>query len=92
MGQQISAVIDFGTGAQEASVSITGLGSILATSFAEAFIMAESNAENSVDDHILASRYITLVCTVPVAATGFTVNAFCEIGLKGKYNIKAVWN
>ena len=85
--------IDFGAapGGFEASVAVTGQTSIEATSFAEAFFMAEASTEHSLSDQTHAPLFIAITCGVPTAATGFTIYARSIERMIGKYKLRWVW-
>jgi hypothetical protein len=78
MGTQGTAIVDFGAfpGSSDTSVVITGQGSILAGSLAEAWIFPTATADHSADEHM----YDTLEVRAGnvVAGTGFTIYAYCE--------------
>jgi hypothetical protein len=78
MGAQNTATIDFGAfpGSAEASVAVTGQGSILSGSLAEAWLFPAATADHSVDEHYMASTMIDVIAGDVVAGVGFTVRAF----------------
>lgn len=78
MGAQGTATVDFGVfpGSSEASVAVTGQASIVAGSLAEAWLRPEATADHTVDEHV--AEPIRVVATDIVAATGFTIRAFCD--------------
>lgn len=91
---QGTAVIDFGAfpGANEASVAVTGLGTISATSKAEAYFMADDTATgHTASDHRYAAVLMALTCGTPVAATGFTIYARSEHKHQGQFTVRYVW-
>ncbi len=85
------ATIDFGAwpGGNTAELAITGQAAILATSFVEAFLMAETTADHNLEEHAIVP--IVLRCGVPTAATGFTIYASCEWTLTGTFKVRWVW-
>lgn len=91
---QGSATIDFGaTPTDVGTVAVTGQGAILATSSVEAFIMAETSADHTAEDHKALALMARLVCDVPVAATGFNIQIFVLGGkFAGRYTVRWVWN
>lgn len=94
MAAQGTAVIDFGPspGSNEASVAVTGQASILATSTAEAFLMADnSTVDHTANDHRWAAVFLGLTCGTPTAATGFTIHARSTEQLTGTFQINWVW-
>lgn len=88
-----TATIDFGaTPASEASVAVIGQTAISATSRAEAFIMAKGSG-NSLADQKFASISMRLVCSEPIAGTGFTITAYNLIGyVTGTFDIEWIWS
>ena len=91
---QGTATIDFGSGAgtNEASVAVTGQASILATSKAEAYIMADdTTATHTASDHRYVGLFMSLTCGTPVAATGFTIYARSSDRLTGTFSLHYVW-
>lgn len=90
-----TATIDFGAapGSNEASVSVTGLTSILATSKAEAFVMADdSTADHTASDHRYVELFMSLTCGTPTAGTGFTIYARAIDKLTGQFALRYVWS
>ena len=88
-----SAVIDFGAwpGSNEASAAVTGQASILATSGAEAYLMAEAAGTHTAADARYAALLIGLSCSVPVAADGFTIYARSLHKMQGQFAVRWVW-
>jgi hypothetical protein len=85
------AKVDFGLGASEASVAVTGQTSILATSYVEAFIMEASTTDHSADEH--NSEEFIITCGSLVETTGFTIYVRCRQGTAhGQFKIKWVWS
>lgn len=91
---QGTAIIDFGAypGNNEASVAVTGQATILATSKAEAYVMADdTSADHTAADHRYFPRLASLTCGTPTAATGFTIYARSEHKLQGQWTVRFVW-
>lgn len=91
---QGTSIIDFGAypGTNEASVTVTGLGSISATSKCESFIMGDdSSSGHTAADHRYAVALLGLTCGTPVAATGFTIYARSIHKLQGNFTVRYVW-
>lgn len=91
---QGTATIDFGAhpGANEASVAVTGQGSISATSKVEAFIMGDDTSSNhTANDHRYISLWLSLTCGTPTAATGFTIYGRSDQKLHGQFAVRWVW-
>jgi hypothetical protein len=87
-----TATIDFGTGANEASVAVTGQGGILITSKAEAYIMGDdTSTDHTANDHRYAAALIGLTCGTPSAGTGFTIYGRCTDKINGKFTVRWVW-
>jgi hypothetical protein len=88
------AIIDFGAypGANEASVAVTGQAAILATSKAEAYVMADdTSADHTAADHRYLPRLASFTCGTPSAGAGFTIHARSEHKLQGQWSIRWVW-
>lgn len=93
---QGTAIIDFGAlgsaGSNEASIAVTGQANILATSKAEAFVMADdTSTDHSANDHRYFVADCGLSCGTPTVATGFTIYGRSRIKLTGKYTVRWVW-
>lgn len=75
MGASGTATLDFGAfpGKLDASVVVTGQGSIIAGSLVEAWIRPIATAVHSADEHIMAAGMLDIVAGTIVAATGFTI-------------------
>jgi hypothetical protein len=89
-----TATIDFGaTPATEASVAITGQTGITPASFAEAWFMARSTADNTASDHQQAAAVMRLICSEPTTDTGFTITAQCLHGaVTGTFKVEWTWS
>ena len=90
-----TATIDFGAfpGANEASIAVTGQGTISGTSKAEAFIMADdTTSDHTAADHRYAAAFIGLTCGTPTAGTGFTIYARSIEKLQGTFALRWVWS
>lgn len=89
---QGTATIDFGAGDNEASVAVTGIGTISATSKAEAFVMADdSSSSHTANDHRYFGSLANLTCGTPTASTGFTIYARSIHKLTGTWTVRYVW-
>lgn len=89
-----TATIDFGAvpGSNEASVAVTGQTSILATSKADAFVMADdTTSDHTASDHRYADALMGLTCTTPTAATGFSIHSRSLEKLTGTFQVRWVW-
>ena len=94
MGAIGTATIDFGSfpGTSEASIAVTGQGSILTTSKVEAFIMGDdTSGAHTANDHRYASALIGLSCGTPTLATGFTIYGRCLDKMQGTFAVRWVW-
>lgn len=87
-----TATIDFGAapGSNRATTVITGQTTIASGSFCEAFMMLDSTADHSADEHLIAP--IRLLCGDVVAGTGFTIEACSEWVLTGTFSVRWVWS
>lgn len=91
---QGTAVIDFGAfpGSNEASVTVTGQGSILGTSKVEAYVMADdTSGTHTASDHRYFAALVGLTCGTPTAATGFTIHGRSTEKLQGQFALRWVW-
>ena len=89
-----TAAINFGShpGSNEASVAVTGLTSISATSKAEAWVMADdTSANHTASDHKYFPVFASLTCGTPTAGTGFTIYARSTEKLSGAWTVRYVW-
>lgn len=88
------AIVDFGTGngSNEASVAVTGLTTISATSVCEAWVMAtNSTVDHTASDHRYFPLFAAVTCGAPTAGVGFTIYARSTQKLTGKWNVNYVW-
>lgn len=94
MGAIGTSTLSFGAspGSSEASVAVTGQGSILATSKVEAFIMGDdTTASHTAADHRYAAALIGLSCGTPAVGTGFTIYGRCLDKMEGDIAVRWVW-
>jgi len=86
--------LDFGsTPVNEGSVTVTGQTGILSTSVVDATVMARSTADNTSTDHKFAANALRFSVSEPIANTGFTITAYCLIGLvTGKFAVNWRWS
>jgi hypothetical protein len=90
-----TATISFGAdpGSDVGSVVVTGQSGISSTSHVEAWIMGDTTATNTADDHELAQVLVRLVTRNVVADTGFTIIAYVQGGqISGDLKVHWVWN
>ena len=91
MGAQGTAIVDFGTGAFEASTTITGQSGITGSSLADAWVWPVATADNTADTHTF--EQLEAWAEGVSAGSGFTVKCRCKNGRAfGKYTIAWVWN
>lgn len=90
---QGTAILNFGghPGSNEASIAVTGQGTISATSNAEAYVMAEIYSTHTANDHAYFAMLAKLTCGTPTAATGFTIYARSPEKLTGDFKVHWVW-
>lgn len=91
---QGTATIDFGAfpGSNEASIAVTGQGTISATSKAEAYIMGDdTTSDHTANDHRYVGLWMALTCGTPTASTGFTIYGRSMEKLQGTYKVRWVW-
>ena len=89
-----SATLDFGAapGSNEASVAVTGLTTILATSKVQAWVMGEDTSlDHTASDHRYFPVFAGLTCGTPTAATGFTLYGRSTQKLTGKWTVRYLW-
>lgn len=83
------ATLDFGTGANEASVNVVGCASILTTSTVELFLMADdTTVDHTAQDHRYVGLWLDLSSGTPTAGVGFTIVGRSKERLQGKYNVR----
>jgi len=89
-----TATIDFGAypGSSEASVAVTGQGSILGSSKAEAYVMGDdTSSSHTAADHRYFAALVGLTCGTPTAAMGFTIYARAMDKVQGTWTVRWVW-
>ena len=85
-----TATVDFGAfpGTNEASIAVTGQGSITTNNRAIATIPADgTTADHTASDHKYAAALIALTCDTPIAGTGFTIFARCLDKMQGTFTL-----
>lgn len=90
-----TAELNFGAwpGSNEASVAVPGQALILASSKADAFVMADDTSpDHTANDHRWLETFATLSCGTPVLATGFTIYARSSEKLIGRWTVRWVWS
>lgn len=86
------ATLDFGAfpGATDASIAVTGQGSIVAASHVEAWVRPEDTVEHNIDEHKVDPPRVTVADIV--AGTGFTIYGFANNNRHyGRWNIAWAW-
>lgn len=91
MGVQNTATIDFGsTPVIEGSFSIVDAG-LSGTTYAEAWFMLDSTANNTVQAHEIANAFIKCACSI--SGTTLTLHCFVEAGkVTGQFKVRYVGN
>lgn len=86
------ATVNFGTvGSSDASVAVTGQSAILATSAANAWIVAAATADHTADEHVVEE--IDVIVGPPTAGVGFTIYARTRnVALRGAFSVKWSWS
>ena len=95
-----TATLNFGAAASktlDTTVAVTGQTAIVSGSKVEAYLMGDTTADHSADEHIMAASMFRLACSDIVAGTGFTIYAVGEdylakAGLTGQFTIQWVWS
>ena len=89
-----TAVIDFGAfpGSNEASIAVTGQGTISATSKVEAYVMGDdTSGTHTANDHRYFAALVGLTCGTPSAGVGFTIYGRSTEKLTGTFALRWVW-
>jgi hypothetical protein len=93
MATQGVAVLDFGSGDDFVSVTVTGQAWVTLTTDLEAWLQAEATSDNDAEAHALAAALVDLTIGSNVAGVGFTIYAVCEdASLTGTFNVSWVGN
>jgi hypothetical protein len=95
MGATGTATLDFGAtpGTETATVSVTGQSGIIAGSAIEAWIMGtDSTADHNAYTHALLPRWVSVTPIDITPGTGFTLQGFNEIRLRGQVAVRWVWS
>ena len=87
-----NATLDFGTGANEASVVVISQTGILATSQVFLTVKADAtSASHTANDHKYFLQFCSLTNNTPTANTGFTIFARSVHKLTGTWTISFSW-
>ena len=94
MGARGTQTIDFGGSfVSEASVPVTGQGTILGTSACEAWVMEATTVDNDALAHKTLATLGQCYCESVVAGTGFTIRVLIpEAQATGTFKLQWVWN
>lgn len=89
-----TSVLNFGSGSgnSQASVAITGQGSIGAGSYVEAWLSSTPHADHNVDEMKVLALHLGVLAHTIIAGVGFTITGTNEINLTGQVNVSWVWN
>lgn len=91
---QGTLVFDFGAvpGTNIAQTTVTGQGSISATSKVEIYLMGtDSTATHNTYEHAILPLDLALSCISIAAGTGFTAQAASQLRLTGTFQARFVW-
>ena len=74
--------VNFGAfpGTDVATVAVVGQAGIVAGSLVDAWLVSETTADHSEDEHAMLQNYVTVTVarSTIVAGTGFTITAMCD--------------
>ncbi len=85
------AAIDFGAGATDARVVVTGQSAITAQSVVLAKLLYEPTVDHSADEHLVEE--LDVMAGAIVAGVGFTIVARTRnLALYGRFNVGWVWS
>jgi hypothetical protein len=90
-----SATLNFGAapGTNHATITVTGQVGITSASFVEAWLQGnDSTADHNGYEHKFLSNYIGFAADNLIAGTGFDINAFTELRLRGLLTVRWVWS
>ena len=92
MATQGTAVVNFGTGALDASVVVTGQSGLTSGNLVEAWALCNETVGTTNDDSAWVEQ-MTVLATRIVAGVGFTIVMKPAMrGAIGSYNVGWVWN
>ena len=84
--------VDFGTGSNIATVTVTGQTSITATSSVWLERVADSSGSHTASDAAYAALFVALTASTPTAGSGFTIYATCADKMTGTYKVRWSWS
>lgn len=87
-----TATINFGTGSNIATVSVTGQASITASSSVWLELVADSSGSHSASDAAYAALFVSLTASTPTAGSGFTIYATCADKMTGTFKVRWTWS
>jgi hypothetical protein len=91
MATQGTAVLDFGTGAMDANVSVTGQGAITTSNLVESWVALTATSNNTADNAWVEPLQVRAGNIQN--GIGFTIYGRSLFGRAfGQYNINWVWN
>ena len=86
-----TATVDFGTGAYDTNLAVTGQAGITTSNLVEAWLSGTASSNNLADAGFV--EQLQIYAGDIVNGTGFTIYAFCPSGRAfGQYVINWVWN
>ena len=92
MSTQGTAVVNFGSGALEASVAVTGQSGITTSNLVEAWALANETVGSQPNDAAWVELLRVYAIRI-VGGTGFTIIVKPQLGSAfGSYNVGWVWN
>jgi hypothetical protein len=88
-----TVTLDFGAapGIDRALIAVTGQATIGAGSNVEAFMMYDTTADHTGNDHLYIASVLQLVCGTVIPGTGFTIYGVSTEKLQGTYQVRWVW-
>lgn len=90
MANNGQGVVDFGAGADLATLTITGIPDILSTSNVDAWLVLKDSVDHTLDEHLIEA--IDVSAGNITVGVGFVVYARTRnTALRGKYNIGWAW-
>jgi hypothetical protein len=85
-----TAILDFGSGNQIASVVVTDQSAIGSGAYVEAFMQGDSTSSHNAYEHLVVP--MKLVCSDIVNGVGFTITGVSPVKLTGKFIVHYVWS
>jgi len=92
MSTQGIAVVNFGSGTLEATITVTGQSGLSTSNLVEAWATCNETVGSATDDSAWVEQ-IQVFATYLIGGTGFTIIAKPMMGKAfGSYNVSWVWN